>query len=228
MSYHEHNERRRARELVDRVRAGEVVALVSDAGMPGVSDPGAVVVAACLEAGLPVEVLPGPSAAVTALVASGLPGERWRFTGFLPRRAAELRRELEADAGETLVAYESPRRIGTTLRALAELDPERPAAVCRELTKLHEEVVRGSAAELAERFADGARGEIVLVVGPAAEPDGTSTSKRPARRSSAWSRPARGAGRPHRSSRRSRAFPRTRFTGGSFRAMPPAHRGGHI
>jgi 16S rRNA (cytidine1402-2'-O)-methyltransferase len=169
VSYHEHNERRRARELVDRVAAGELVALVSDAGTPGVSDLGAVVVAACLEAELPVEVLPGPSAVVTALVASGLPGERWRFAGFLPRRQAELRRALEADAGETLVASKSPRRIGTTLRALADLDPERPAAVCRELTKLHEEVARGSAAELAERFADGARGEVVLVVGPAAE-----------------------------------------------------------
>ncbi len=169
LSYHEHNERRRARELVERIAGGEVVALVSDAGMPGVSDPGAIVVRACIEAGLPVEVLPGPSAAVTALVASGLPGERWRFAGFLPRRAGELRRELAAAGGETLVAYESPRRVGTTLRVLAELDPERPVALCRELTKLHEEVVRGSATELAERFADGARGEVVLVVGPAAE-----------------------------------------------------------
>jgi 16S rRNA (cytidine1402-2'-O)-methyltransferase len=169
VSYHEHNERRRARELVERVAGGEVVALVSDAGTPGVSDPGAVVVRACIEADLPVEVLPGPSAAVTALVASGLPAERWRFAGFLPRREGELRRELEADAGETLVAYESPRRVGATLRTLAALDPERPVAVCRELTKLHEEVVRGSAAEIAERFAEGARGEVVLVVGPAAD-----------------------------------------------------------
>jgi 16S rRNA (cytidine1402-2'-O)-methyltransferase len=169
VSYHEHNERRRARELVERIRGGKVVALVSDAGTPGVSDPGAVLVRACLEAGLPVEVLPGPSAAVTALVASGLPAERWRFAGFLPRREGELRRVLEEDAGETLVAYESPRRVAATLRTLAELDPERPVAVCRELTKLHEEVVRGSAAELAERFAEGARGEVVLVVGPAAD-----------------------------------------------------------
>jgi 16S rRNA (cytidine1402-2'-O)-methyltransferase len=170
VSYHEHNERRRARELVERVRRGEVVALVSDAGTPGVSDPGAVVIGACLAAGLPVEVLPGPSAAVTALVASGLPAERWRFAGFLARREADLRHELEEAAGETLVAYESPRRLAATLRVLAGVDPERPAAVCRELTKLHEEVVRGSAAELAERFADGARGEVVLVIGPAAGP----------------------------------------------------------
>jgi 16S rRNA (cytidine1402-2'-O)-methyltransferase len=169
VSYHEHNERRRARELVERVGGGEVVALVSDAGTPGVSDPGAVLVRACLDAGLPVEVLPGPVAAVTALVASGLPGERWRFAGFLPRREGQLRRELATDAGETLVAYESPRRVGATLRTLAALDPERPVAVCRELTKLHEEVVRGRASELAERFAEGARGELVLVIGPAAD-----------------------------------------------------------
>jgi 16S rRNA (cytidine1402-2'-O)-methyltransferase len=168
VSYHEHNERRRARELVGRVAGGELVAVVSDAGMPGVSDPGAVVIRACIEEGLDVEVLPGPSAAVTALVASGLPGDRWCFAGFLPRRRGELREVLAGAAGETLVAYESPRRIGATLAVLAELDPERPAAVCRELTKVHEEVVRGSAAELAERFAEGTRGEVVLVVGPAA------------------------------------------------------------
>jgi 16S rRNA (cytidine1402-2'-O)-methyltransferase len=127
------------------------------------------VIRACLQAGLPVEVLPGPSAAITALVASGLPAERWRFTGFLPRQEAELRRELGREPAETLVAYESPRRLAATLRALAELDPERPVAVCRELTKLHEEVARGSAAELAQRFADGTRGEVVLVIGPAAK-----------------------------------------------------------
>jgi len=103
-----------------------------------------------------------------ALVASGLPAARWRFAGFLPRRAGELRRELARAGEETLVAYESPRRLAATLATLAELDPERPAAVCRELTKLHEEVVRGNAAELAERFAGGARGEVVLVVGPGA------------------------------------------------------------
>jgi 16S rRNA (cytidine1402-2'-O)-methyltransferase len=168
VSYHEHNERARARELVGRIERGEVVALVSDAGTPGVSDPGEVLVRACADAGLPVEVLPGPSAAVTALVASGLPTARWRFAGFLPRRAGDLRRELDRTGDETLVAYESPRRLAATLATLAELDPDRPTAVCRELTKLHEEVVRGSAAELAERFAGGTRGEVVLVVGPGA------------------------------------------------------------
>jgi 16S rRNA (cytidine1402-2'-O)-methyltransferase len=166
VSYHEHNERRRASELAERIAGGNVVALVSDSGTPVVSDPGHALVRACVEAGLPVEVLPGPSAVVTALVASGLPAERWRFAGFLPRRKEELRRELDLAPGAgTLIAFESPRRLPGTLALLAELDAERPVAVCRELTKLHEEVVRGTAREVARRFADGARGEIVLVVG---------------------------------------------------------------
>jgi 16S rRNA (cytidine1402-2'-O)-methyltransferase len=169
VSFHEHNERARAQELVARIAAaGAVVALVSDAGMPLVSDPGFALVRACVAAGLAVEVLPGPSAVVTALVASGLPGERWRFVGFLPRARAELDRLL-ADAPETLVAFESPRRLAATLRVLAARDPRRPVAVCRELTKLHEEIARGSAAELADRYeAHPPRGEIVLVVGAAA------------------------------------------------------------
>jgi 16S rRNA (cytidine1402-2'-O)-methyltransferase len=167
VSLHEHNEASRARELVGRITRGEVVALVSDAGTPLVSDPGFELVRGCLEAGLPVEVLPGPSAVVTALVASGLPAAAWRFVGFLPRGRAE-RRGLFAEASETVVAFESPRRLAGTLAELAALDPERPAAVCRELTKLHEEVSRGSAAELAARYAAvEARGEIVLVVGSA-------------------------------------------------------------
>ena len=169
VSYHEHNEERRAAELVERMREGEVVALVSDAGMPLISDPGYVLVRACAAAGLAVEVLPGPSAALAALVASALPADRWRFAGFLPRRRAELRKVL-AEPGGTLVAFESPRRLPATLAVLAELDPARPVAVCRELTKVHEEVVRGAAAELAERYRDAPpRGEIVLVVGAAPE-----------------------------------------------------------
>src|SRR5579862_4171016 len=128
VSYHEHNERERSDELVARMRAGETVALVSDAGMPLVSDPGFVLVRACVAAGLAVEVLPGPSAALSALVASALPADRWRFEGFLPRKRAELERVLAA--GETLVAFESPRRVATTLAILAELDGERPVAVC--------------------------------------------------------------------------------------------------
>ena len=166
VSYHEHNEERRAAELVERMREGQVVALVSDAGMPLVSDPGYVLVRACVGAGLPVEVLPGPSAAVTALVASGLPGDEWRFAGFLPRKKAELRTVL-AQPGGTLVAFESPRRLPGTLALLASLDPSREVAVCRELTKAHEEVVRGSAGELAERYAGKPpKGEVALVLGP--------------------------------------------------------------
>jgi 16S rRNA (cytidine1402-2'-O)-methyltransferase len=166
VSYHEHNERARAGELVDRMRDGSTVALVSDAGMPLVSDPGYLLVRACVAAGLPVEVLPGPSAAITALVASGLPAAEWRFQGFLPRKRAE-REAVLREPGGTLVAFESPRRVPATLAAVAALDPERGVAVCRELTKAHEEVVRGTAAELAERYAgDPPRGEVVLVLGP--------------------------------------------------------------
>ena len=167
VSYHDHNERARAEELVTQMRAGSVVALVSDAGMPLVSDPGLVLVRACIAAGLEVEVLPGPSAVLSALVASGLPAEHWQFVGFLPRKQGELTRVLSLP--ETLVAFESPRRLAGTLRTLAARDPARPVAVCRELTKIHEEIVRGSAAELAQRYQDEPpRGEIVLVVGPAA------------------------------------------------------------
>jgi 16S rRNA (cytidine1402-2'-O)-methyltransferase len=165
VSYHEHNERARSAELVRRMREGAVVALVSDAGMPLVSDPGYLLVRGCVAAGLPVEVLPGPSAAITALVASGLPADEWRFQGFLPRKKGELRRVL-GEPG-TLVAFESPRRVPGTLALLAETEPEREVAVCRELTKAHEEIVRGSAAELAARYADSPlKGEVVLVLGP--------------------------------------------------------------
>jgi 16S rRNA (cytidine1402-2'-O)-methyltransferase len=166
VSYHEHNERERSAELVRRMTAGETVALVSDAGMPLVSDPGYVLVQACVAAGLEVEVLPGPSAALAALVASGLPGETWRFVGFLPRKRGELSEVFAAP--ETVVAFESPRRLAASLAVLAELDADRSVAVCRELTKVHEEVVRGTACELAARFAGAeVRGEIVLVVGGA-------------------------------------------------------------
>jgi len=169
VSYHEHNEVERSAELVRRMYRGETVALVSDAGMPLVSDPGFVLVRACVAAGLAVEVLPGPSAALAALVASALPADHWRFAGFLPRRRSEL--EAAFSGAETLVAFESPRRLAATLAVLAELDPDRRVAVCRELTKLHEEVSRGSAGELAKQFAEApARGEVVLVVGGAPAP----------------------------------------------------------
>jgi 16S rRNA (cytidine1402-2'-O)-methyltransferase len=165
-SYHEHNERQRAAELVRDMSDGAVVALVSDAGMPLVSDPGFLLVQACVAAGLAVEVLPGPSAALAALVASALPADRWRFEGFLPRRRAALEEVFQAP--ETVVAFESPRRLAKSLGVLAALDPDRPAAVCRELTKVHEEVVRGPASELAKRYADAPpRGEVALVIGPA-------------------------------------------------------------
>jgi 16S rRNA (cytidine1402-2'-O)-methyltransferase len=169
LSYYERNERARSAELVKRMHDGEVVALVSDAGMPLVSDPGFLLVRGCVAAGLEVQVLPGPSAALAALVASALPADHWRFAGFLPRK----RRELEAAfaGSETLVAFESPRRVADSLAVLAELDPQRPVAVCRELTKLHEEVVRGRAQDLAARYArEPPRGEVVLVVGPAPAP----------------------------------------------------------
>ncbi|HLH15349.1 MAG TPA: 16S rRNA (cytidine(1402)-2'-O)-methyltransferase [Solirubrobacteraceae bacterium] len=167
VSVHEHNERARTGELLERVRAGALVALVSDAGTPLVSDPGFALVRECIAAGLALEVLPGPSAALTALVASGLPCERWRFVGFLPRAREQLR-ALLAEATDTLVAFESPRRLLASLELLCEQDAQRPAAVCRELTKLHEEVRRGSAAELAAHYrGHPPRGEIVLVVGAA-------------------------------------------------------------
>jgi 16S rRNA (cytidine1402-2'-O)-methyltransferase len=142
---------------------GAVVALVSDAGMPLVSDPGYVLVQACVGAGLAVEVLPGPSAALAALVASALPSDRWRFVGFLPRKASEAAAVFASP--DTVVAFEAPGRVAASLRALAAVDPARQVAVCRELTKLHEEVVRGTAASLAERYGNAApRGEVVLVV----------------------------------------------------------------
>ena len=166
VSYHEHNEAARAAQLVGRMTGGEVVALVSDAGMPLVSDPGYLLVRGCVAAGLAVEVLPGPSAVMAALVASALPTDVWRFVGFLPRKRGALEEVLSSP--ETVVAFESPKRVAGSLRVLASLDPERPVAVCRELTKLHEEVVRGPAGSLAARFAEAdPRGEVVLVVGGA-------------------------------------------------------------
>jgi len=170
VAYHEHNESAQAAALVEQMHRGETVALVSDAGMPLVSDPGFVLVRSCVAAGVEVEVLPGPSAALAALVASALPADHWRFEGFLPRKKGELR-SLLAEPGGTLVAFESPRRVAASLEVLASIDPSRPVAVCRELTKAHEEVVRGEAAELARRYADeDPRGEVVLVIGPAAPP----------------------------------------------------------
>jgi 16S rRNA (cytidine1402-2'-O)-methyltransferase len=168
LSYHEHNEAQRTAEVLPRLTAGARVALVSDAGLPGVSDPGARLVAAALDAGVSVTVLPGASAVETALVASGFAAERYQFLGYLPRsdRAlAALWEELTRWPWPA-VAFESPRRLPATLRSLADALPQRPVAVCRELTKQFEEVVQGSAREVAECFRKAPKGEITLVVGP--------------------------------------------------------------
>ena len=170
LSYHEHNEAQRTAEVLPRLEAGERVALVSDAGLPGVSDPGVRLVHAALDAGVDVTVLPGPSAVETALVASGLVAEQYRFLGFLPRGEKKLAAMWDELRGWpwAAVAFESPQRLPATLRSLAAADPEREVAVCRELTKRYEEVVRGTAAELAQRYASPPKGEITLVLGPAA------------------------------------------------------------
>jgi 16S rRNA (cytidine1402-2'-O)-methyltransferase len=169
LSYHEHNEAQRTAEVLPRLEAGERIALVSDAGLPGISDPGARLVAAAREAGVPLTVLPGPSAVETALVASGFGTDLFQFLGYLPRGSGERRALWDEVARRSwaLVAFESPQRVGSSLASLAEALPDRPVAVCRELTKRYEEVVRGSASELAERFAEGAKGEITIVIGPA-------------------------------------------------------------
>jgi 16S rRNA (cytidine1402-2'-O)-methyltransferase len=167
VSYHEHNESKRVAELLPRLAAGERVALVSDAGMPGINDPGARLIVAALEAGVSVTVLPGPSAVETALVASGLVGERYQFLGYLPRGEKALAAVWDELARWPwpAVAFESPQRLPKTLRSLASAQPDRPVAVCRELTKKFEEVVRGSAVDVAARFTEPPKGEIVLVLG---------------------------------------------------------------
>jgi 16S rRNA (cytidine1402-2'-O)-methyltransferase len=168
LSYHEHNEAKRTAELLPRLEAGERVALVSDAGMPGVSDPGARLVRAAMGAGVEVTVLPGPSAVETALVASGLVAGQYRFLGFLPRGEKALATLWGELAGWPwpAVAFESPQRLPATLRSLAGVEPGREVVVCRELTKRFEEVARGTAAEVAERFSQPPKGEITLVLGP--------------------------------------------------------------
>lgn len=171
IALHEHNERQKSAELVELARESDLLVL-SDAGMPTVSDPGYPLVQAAAAAGVAVTVIPGPSAVVTALAVSGLPTDRFAFEGFLPRKSGERGRRLAELAGDrrTLVFFEGPSRLAASLGALAEaFGPDRPAAVCRELTKLHEEVRRGGLAELAEWAAGGVRGEICIVVGGAGE-----------------------------------------------------------
>jgi 16S rRNA (cytidine1402-2'-O)-methyltransferase len=165
-SVHAHNEAARAEEVLAALAAGRRVALVSDAGTPLVSDPGGRLVAQAIAAGHDVVPVPGPSAALAALVASGLPAEAFSFVGFLPRKAGERSARLAGLAArtETLILFESPRRVAATLRELARTFGERRACVARELTKLHEEIARGSLSELARRFEAGARGEVTIVV----------------------------------------------------------------
>lgn len=173
VSFYEHNEAGRVPQLLELVRGGATVAVVTDAGMPAVSDPGYSLVTACVTEGLPVTCLPGPSAVTTALVLSGLAVDRFCFDGFPPRRPGRRRTWLAglADERRTVVFFESPHRVADTLADAAEvLGPGRRAAVCRELTKTHEEVLRGTLAELADRTASGVLGEVVVVLEGAGEP----------------------------------------------------------
>jgi 16S rRNA (cytidine1402-2'-O)-methyltransferase len=167
VSFYDATEQARIDPLLDALRSGQTVLVVSDAGTPLISDPGYRLVAAATAAGLPVTTIPGPSAATAALAVSGLPTDRWTFEGFLPRKAGERRRRVAELATErrTMVFFEAPHRVDATLRALAEgFGPDRRAALCRELTKTHEEVRRASLAELADWAAGEVRGEITLVV----------------------------------------------------------------
>ncbi len=167
VTFFEGNERRRVPELVEHLRAGRDVAVVSDAGMPGLSDPGERLVRVAVAEGIEVDVVPGPSAAVAALIVSGLPAARFVFEGFLPRKPGERRARLTQAAADsrTVVLFEAPRRLGALLAEAAEVLGDRRAAVVRELTKLHQEVVRGPLPELAARYQDeDVRGEVVVVI----------------------------------------------------------------
>jgi 16S rRNA (cytidine1402-2'-O)-methyltransferase len=173
VSYHEHNEARRAADLLDRLLAGQSIALVSDAGTPLVADPGYRLVAEAVKAGIRVIPIPGACAAIAALSASGLPTDSVDFRGFLPPKAGQRRRELEvvADATSTVIFYEAPHRLMETLADIASLLPDRPIAVARELTKVHEEFVRGTPAEVLQVFAarPAVKGELIVLIGKAEE-----------------------------------------------------------
>ncbi len=174
ISYHEHNEAERTEDLLARLVAGEVIALVSDAGTPLVSDPGYRLVKAAIEAGITVQTIPGPSAALAALAASGLPTDAFHFDGFLPPKPGQRAKTLEALADEhaTLIFYEAPHRILETLEAVEQVLGNRPVVVARELTKIHEEFLRGTAAEIRAQLSgrDSVKGEITLLIGKAMAP----------------------------------------------------------
>ncbi len=181
VSFHEHNEARRTQELLTRLREGAQVALITDAGLPSVSDPGARLVRACVEAGLPYTVIPGPSAVLTALVGSGLSAESFFYAGFLPvksgGRERDLLRALERE--ETSIFFESPHRLERTLEVLSRHAPKRPVCVARELTKQFEEFRRGTAAELLAHYrAHPPKGEITLVIAGTGERVNTAASAR--------------------------------------------------
>ena len=173
VSYYEHNARQKGPQIVERLLAGESAAIVTDAGMPCISDPGEQLVALCAQAGVETVVIPGPSAVVAALALSGLPTGRFAFEGFLPANKGERRRHLEAVAADdrTLIFYEAPHKAAATLADMAQILGDRPLAVARELTKLHEEIWRTTLGEAAARYAqEPPRGELVLVVGGAEKP----------------------------------------------------------
>jgi 16S rRNA (cytidine1402-2'-O)-methyltransferase len=174
VSYHEHNEAERAGELVERLKAGETIALVSDAGAPLVSDPGYRLVRAAIDGGISVQPVPGPSASLAALQASGLPTDAFHFAGFLPAKAGQRAKLLEslADEQATLIFYEAPHRVLEALEAIESTLGPRPVVIARELTKIHEEFLRGTAAEIRAQLAsrDAVKGEITILVGKAEGP----------------------------------------------------------